>query len=201
MRVLISMILSGVAILVVAGVFLYQNAGRVQLKGSSAEETPAASTGEAVNEEARQKTRSSTVKARSRPASAGSGPASAPVKLPRPVAGVNFGMPPQAVEQSFPIAWRREGKNSLMFVHYPQGSGGPQIRFEFQAGGLMKIKVHHRLPAGQTLASFYDHIRRQCASRFEGNPESRHSSWSNGRLTARVNRGTHFVEVVYSPGR
>ena len=121
------------------------------------------------------------------------------VSLPEELREVQFGMPPAAATERFPPAWRKETRELLTLVHYPDESRSTQYHFEFAASRLVAVEVRFKARDGEDLSGLYKRVQRQAAGRFESPPGTPRTSWRDDRLTARLRKGGNYVAIRFTP--
>jgi len=120
------------------------------------------------------------------------------LELPAPLGTVSFGMSPEQVKRLFPAAWAREAADELTLVHYPLSDRSQAYRFSFSGGGLHLVEVVFTPRRGVALKELYERYRQALAERYGGLPTVRRTSWSDGRVTARIRSERNPDQVVIS---
>lgn len=120
------------------------------------------------------------------------------IVAPQGLEGISFGMSAQQISRSFPPAWRRETRDELVLVYYPDNRGG-QVRFHFNPQGLNQLELQLRPPPGQTTNQFFQSVKQQYAAVYGGLPGSADAGWTDGQTILRITYGDLVVSVRYTP--
>lgn len=117
---------------------------------------------------------------------------------PQGMEGIAFGMSADQISRRFPPSWRRETRDELVLVYYPDNQGD-QVRFHFTSRGLSQLELQMRAPNGETLNQFYQRVKQQYAAVYGGLPGTPEMGWNDGQTVLQVKYGDLAVSVCYSP--
>ena len=144
------------------------------------------------------KTVSASLMTSPKPAPAPAAPPAVRIRPPQGLEGVAFGASAQQIAARFPPSWRRETKDELTLVYYPNKQGD-QVRFHFSAQGLTRLELQLKPPQGMKLNEFYAALRERYAAAYASLRSSGDGAWNDGVTVIQVTLIPTSVSVVYRP--
>jgi len=197
MRQLLLMLFGALAVAAAALFVLSRNineAGWLKVAGSRPGASPSQQAGSEAKEENTPPAEGAAAPEQGKPA-----PPSAQITLPGPLGALSFGMVPSAVARLFPPAWRKETRRTLTLVHYPDKSRRKQYRFEFSANALTLIEVRVEPDKARELNALYHGMQEEANKMYGPSRGKSSATWTDGRVTARILKGSDYVTMLFRP--